>query len=124
MGKQLTTHREARRIVERYMQRKDLAELVLDVSRMAWHFGRCNRRSRECFEEALKALLTVNGLKRLTVQPGIRVIRKHYPEEERCPGCGWRATMLYSFPGKDIDNYGLCGDCFLGMIVEQRRMVM
>ena len=85
MGKQLATHREARRIVERYIQHKDLVELVLDVSKMAWHFGSCNRRTREWFEEALKALLTVNGVKPLTVQAGRKVIRKHYPEEERCP---------------------------------------
>jgi len=48
-----------------------------------------------------------------------KVIRKFYPNEVKCGGCNWRVSVLYSFEDIDIDKYGLCGSCFMDMIVEE-----
>jgi len=52
-----------------------------------------------------------------------KVIRKFYPEEVKCGGCGWRVTTLYSFEDEDIDKYGLCANCFMDMIVDDEMKV-
>jgi len=52
-----------------------------------------------------------------------RVIRKHYPQYKKCPCCNWSVHTLYSFTTNPIDKEGLCGDCFMAMIVEGRRNV-
>lgn len=34
-------------------------------------------------------------------------------------GCNWKVGVLYSFEGNPIDEEGLCGNCFLDMLVEE-----
>ncbi len=40
-----------------------------------------------------------------------------YPNEKKCGGCNWRVSVLYSF---DCNTFreGLCGGCFMDMLVE------
>lgn len=47
-----------------------------------------------------------------------RVIRKFYRDWKKCPSCNWPVSVLYSFTTNDIDEEGLCGDCFMDMLVE------
>jgi hypothetical protein len=46
------------------------------------------------------------------------VISKDF-NEEKCPCCNWRVSRRYSFEESDIDKEGLCGSCFMDMIVEE-----
>jgi len=47
-----------------------------------------------------------------------KVISKDFPDGKKCCGCNWRVQRLYSFVTNPIDKEGLCGDCFMDMIVE------
>lgn len=47
-----------------------------------------------------------------------RVISKQYTKEKKCPGCNWETLTMYSLPQKDIDEEGLCAQCFMDMLVE------
>lgn len=49
----------------------------------------------------------------------MKVISKFFPDYEKCGGCNWSVTVRYSFEGNDINTEGLCGDCFMDMIVEE-----
>jgi len=51
----------------------------------------------------------------------MKVVKKHYPDGHKCGGCNWRVENLYAVETlKDkIDEYGLCGDCFCEMLVEE-----
>lgn len=49
----------------------------------------------------------------------MRVKQKLYPNEKKCGGCNWKVSKLYSF--KDMSfKEGLCGDCFMEMLVEEK----
>lgn len=48
----------------------------------------------------------------------MKVMRKHFPDEKKCPCCNWRVTVVYSFPTNPIDEEGLCAGCFMDMIVD------
>ena len=49
-----------------------------------------------------------------------RVYRGSFAKDWRkCPGCNWQVQMLYTFPGHEIEEEGLCASCFLDMIVEE-----
>jgi len=54
----------------------------------------------------------------------IRVISKDYPNEKKCPGCNWETSTLYSLPQNDIDEEGLCVQCFMEMIVETEMKII
>ena len=49
-----------------------------------------------------------------------RVISKHFEPPKKCNGCNWPVTVHYSFTSNPIDEEGLCGDCFMEMIVENK----
>lgn len=49
-----------------------------------------------------------------------QVISKSYPDWKKCPSCNWAVQVLYSFTTNPIDEEGLCGDCFMDMIVENK----
>jgi len=53
-----------------------------------------------------------------------RVISKQYSDEKKCPGCNWEIGTLYSFPQNDIDEEGLCAQCFMDMIVEKGMKIL
>jgi len=62
----------------------------------------------------------VNGSERVTAH---RVISKWYPEEKKCPECNWETETLYSFSVNDIDEEGLCANCFMEMVVQEKTEV-
>lgn len=49
-----------------------------------------------------------------------KVISKWFNEGKKCPCCNWRVSVLCSFTTNPIDEEGLCGDCFMDMIVENK----
>jgi hypothetical protein len=53
-----------------------------------------------------------------------KVISKFYPDEKKCPTCNWPSSVLYSFETNPIDREGLCGSCFMDMIVECKMEVI
>ena len=49
----------------------------------------------------------------------VKIISKTYEDEfGRCPCCGWRAYKLYAFEGEDVDEVGMCANCFMDFLVE------
>jgi len=50
---------------------------------------------------------------------GTKVVRKYYPDYTKCPGCNWRVSCLYCFEGQNIEEIGLCAQCFLDMVVDE-----
>ncbi len=37
---------------------------------------------------------------------------RSYPDTSKCPGCGWRTHEKYCALGLDIDEHGLCAECW------------
>jgi len=74
----------------------------------------------EDFKAKRKISELVNGSYRVTSN---RVISKFYPSETKCLGCNWETDTLYSFPEDDIDEEGLCAQCFMEMIVQEQAEV-
>lgn len=52
-----------------------------------------------------------------------RIIKKRYDNDKKCGGCNWPVMVLYSFPKNPIDEEGLCGDCMMDLIVDDKRWV-
>ena len=52
-----------------------------------------------------------------------RIKSKHYQNERKCGGCNWSVSVLYSFKHNSFKD-GLCGDCFAGMLVEEKADVV
>ena len=48
----------------------------------------------------------------------MKVIKKIMAEGNKCEGCNWKTTSLYSLDFTDVDNEGLCGNCFCDMLIE------
>lgn len=71
-----------------------------------------------CENEAKHALEKLNSV------IGLKVISKHYPDNKKCNHCNWESAVLYSFASNDIDSEGLCGQCFMDMIVEEKMQVI
>ena len=46
----------------------------------------------------------------------MRIYAKQYDEDTKCPGCGWRVSILYSFGKDDHAEIGLCANCFMDML--------
>ena len=51
----------------------------------------------------------------------VKIVVKFYGDEPKpkCGGCGWRVNRLYAFEGENIDEVGLCAECFMEMLVEE-----
>ena len=49
----------------------------------------------------------------------MKIISKQY-EETKCGGCNWKTTVKYALENHSIDKEGLCGNCFVEMLIEQR----
>ena len=41
---------------------------------------------------------------------------KEYPESIKCYGCGWTTTKKFAAPGLDIDEDGLCAECWMDVV--------
>ncbi|MGH2575451.1 MAG: hypothetical protein ACRDFC_07105 [Ignavibacteria bacterium] len=43
---------------------------------------------------------------------------KNYPDESKCGYCNFWVQQKYAITGLDIDDAGLCADCFMEMVSE------
>ena len=48
----------------------------------------------------------------------MKVIKKIMDDGNKCEGCNWKTTSLFSLDFTDVDNEGLCGNCFCDMLIE------
>jgi len=49
----------------------------------------------------------------------MRVYSKIYANEVKCGGCNWSTSTLYTL-GRFSRENGLCNDCFLEMLIENK----
>lgn len=47
-----------------------------------------------------------------------------YADDAKCGGCNWSVSRLFSFPTNNIDETGLCAECFMDMIVKEKLAVI
>lgn len=47
-----------------------------------------------------------------------KIIKKKYDVGINCNSCNWETSILYSFDSNNIDEEGLCGECFCGMLAD------
>jgi len=52
-----------------------------------------------------------------------KVVSKTYEEPVKCYGCGWRVRKKYCVEGEDVDEMGVCADCFMETFLEKLRVV-
>ena len=43
--------------------------------------------------------------------------------DKKCGGCNWEASYLYGVEGVDIKKDGLCSNCMIDWIVEEKAEV-
>lgn len=48
-----------------------------------------------------------------------KIIYKDYDPEKKCGCCNWHATRFYAFENQDIEEFGLCGHCFLDFLTDE-----
>lgn len=53
-----------------------------------------------------------------------RVICEYYKHEKKCGSCFRNVQRHYAFEGEDVDDIGICADCFLGMIIDEKHEVV
>ena len=48
-----------------------------------------------------------------------KIIYKDYDPEKKCGCCNYQATRFYCFERQNIEEFGLCGHCFLDFMVDE-----
>ena len=49
---------------------------------------------------------------------GGKIVSKYYDEEIKCGGCNWPTHKLFAFEGQNVDEIGMCGECFSSFLEE------
>ena len=118
--KQRVTEERALEVARDYKASKSLAELIRDVSGLAWHFGKYSGYNRQLFTRALIQALD-KGSNRATAQ---RVSCSLHKEPVKCPGCNWETQATYWLgPYATIED-GHCAGCFVEALVTGRRWII
>jgi hypothetical protein len=50
----------------------------------------------------------------------MKIVCKCFENEIKCPGCNWNVMMLYSFDCNNIAKEGLCANCFMDLLCDEK----
>lgn len=49
----------------------------------------------------------------------MKVLRKHFSDGKKCPGCGWETSEIFAYENIWIDRNGICAQCFMELVMKE-----
>lgn len=121
------TEARAQELVRELRKSGDMITFVIESCKSAAAFSVHGEYNKSLFTRELQRQLEIYNrekgvTKRNGVRPGLRFISKEFNEETQCPGCNWGTLALFMAEdqGSDFEQDGLCGQCCMETIVEEK----
>lgn len=52
-----------------------------------------------------------------------KIIFKDYFDFKKCGGCNYQVQRFYCFEGQDIEEWGMCGYCFMDFLTDEKMLI-